>query len=228
MKWKLYFFIAFVGLVIMIAFRWSEYYAAAPISGQVVDAQTNEPIPGVNIVVLWTTYTGSHDHPEGLIEVKESVTDAQGRYSIEGWGPLRNPYSGAMRTYVPRMFLFHPEYYPLIKSNVDPNELNSPLGWAPEFVARPFYWNGKTFSLEKAIDKQRFSSQIRTMSSVAMFLYFPIDCAWNKAALFLRKVDEVRERAVAEGYNMMHFPTLDNVRRSEQCGNVSAILGEKK
>lgn len=227
MIWPRYALMALVGVVIMIAFRWSEYYAAAPISGQVVDAQTNEPIPGVNIVLQWAVSSGSHDHREGLLEVKEAVTDAHGLYAIEGWGPLRNPFSGALRAYQPEMIVFHPAYYPRLLSNIDPN-LDPSLGWAPEFVAMPFYWNGKTITLEKATNKQQFSSLVSTMSTEARLLYFPIDCAWTKAALFLRKVDEIRERAVAEGYNIMQFPTLDNVRRNEQCGNVSAILGEKK
>lgn len=225
MKWRVYAFFGVMGGVI--ALFWSEFYTAAPISGQVVDAQTQQPIPGVNIVVLWTVTSGSHDHREGLIEVKEAVTDAQGRYTIDGWGPLRNPLPGAIRAYEPGMIVFHPEYYPSVLHNIDPNG-DPPFGWATEFLAMPFYWNGGVIALQKSTNKAQFSSQVSSMSSFAWFLYYPSDCAWVKAAHFLKRVDEIRKRAVTEGYNPMDFTSLENVQRSGQCGDVNVILGDIK
>ena len=204
-----------------------EYYAAEPIVGQVVEVATNEPIPGANIVVLWEITTGSHDHGEGLIEVKEAVTDAQGRYRIEGWGPVRNPWPGKMRAYQPIMFVFHPSFYPSILQNVDPVGPIQ-MGWAPQLAAMPFYWNGRVITLERALDKSRIYRQLEMVQSAAMFLYKPQRCEWVNAVHFLNAVEQFRLRAYEHGFEPSQFRTLDNVRLSSSCGDVELILGEKK
>ena len=61
-----------------------------PITAQVLDAQTNQPIPGAIVLGVWTTkgegIFGAHA-PTKLVGVQEVETDAQGRFTLErpGW-----------------------------------------------------------------------------------------------------------------------------------------------
>lgn len=57
---------------------------AASLKGQVVDARTGEPIQGAVVVGVWTRvagWPGLHHHE--LIAVKETETDAEGRFALE-------------------------------------------------------------------------------------------------------------------------------------------------
>ena len=66
-------------------------YTIEPIEAWAVDAETGEPIEGANVVATWALYT---DHWHGstfyeMLEVKEAVTDKNGRFSFPGFR-LRN------------------------------------------------------------------------------------------------------------------------------------------
>jgi len=62
---------------------------AGTLRGQVLDAQTGQPIAGAVILGVWTKVAGlpGLTHTE-LVGVKESETDAQGHFEIERLGGL--------------------------------------------------------------------------------------------------------------------------------------------
>lgn len=223
----------FILIVVAVTITMSrvEFYASEPITGQVIEAETNKPVADANIVFLWESVTGSHDHREGLIEVREAVTDADGRYSVEGWGPMRNPWSGHMKADQPQMIIFHPYFYPKFMHNeapIGPFDTLKPTGRAKEFAAIPFYWNGRVVTLEKAQDKVAFYSQLGTMQNAARLLYVPQKCEWVKAARFLIAVEKFRLRANEDGYEPLQYRTLDNLRLRNSCGDAELILGERR
>lgn len=85
-------------------------FGGPPFHGQVIDAETNEPLGGAIIVVVWRkTVRLSMEGRQVLHEVAEAVTDAEGRFSVEdnpSWNlnPLTqlDPY--------PEIGIFHPGY----------------------------------------------------------------------------------------------------------------------
>ena len=68
----------------------STAYSAKPITATVVDAETGQPIEGVNVVAHWVlhgpTWVSAAD-----LELTEAVTDKDGRFHIPGWGPKSIP-----------------------------------------------------------------------------------------------------------------------------------------
>ena len=62
---------------------------AGTLKGQVVDAQTGQPIEGAVVLGVWTKYAGfpGLQHTE-LVAVKETETDAEGRFALETAGSL--------------------------------------------------------------------------------------------------------------------------------------------
>lgn len=86
--------------------------------GTVLDEETGLPLVDAVLVVVWWTkpYIG-FEHPRYFHEVKEALTDANGKFSLEAspainWNPLR---------YVdrpPTIIIYKPGYRPLMETTV--------------------------------------------------------------------------------------------------------------
>ncbi len=55
-----------------------------PISGKVVDAETNAPIEGAVVLVEWTKTHGIGDRSTEVYKVQEIISDKEGNISLEG------------------------------------------------------------------------------------------------------------------------------------------------
>ncbi len=147
----------FFGVMLIVAMLQScstipDTYTAEPIRGKVIDAETKLPLEGVNVLAYWPTYTGSHEHYEGSIEIKEAVTDAKGEYLIPGWGPKKNPNPGWLRKRnAPIMLFFKPWYGPQNYFNGVEKSLSNPEYVGPHLQAE---MNGRTveLTLDTSID----------------------------------------------------------------------------
>ncbi|MGK0296757.1 MAG: hypothetical protein ACI9XC_000350 [Gammaproteobacteria bacterium] len=103
----------FLLLVWVIFFRLPISYSALPISGKVVDADTGEPLENAIVIAVWELEQGfglEGTIPSGYMNVTEVVTDKEGKYFIEGWGPLRRPSGGYLGHYAPRLIVFKDGY----------------------------------------------------------------------------------------------------------------------
>lgn len=82
-------------------------YQFAPIEAWVVDAETGKPIEGAVVTANWELVKGSFDGPRyyGQLEVKETVTDANGRFAFDGFS--KEDSSGAeLRGSDPQILIF--------------------------------------------------------------------------------------------------------------------------
>lgn len=78
-----------------------------PFRGQVVDAETNEPLAGAHVMALWVREPPSLHYQQWVYEARETVTDAEGRFEI--------PYERRWLTAwvkAPRIDVFMPGYGP--------------------------------------------------------------------------------------------------------------------
>lgn len=62
---------------------------SGPIRARVLDAETRQPIPGAVVLGVWTKIVGPLLYHHELVGVRETETDAQGRFELE-----RLPSSG--------------------------------------------------------------------------------------------------------------------------------------
>lgn len=71
----------------------SEYYMPDSIQGVIRDSQTGEPIEGVVAVLSFgvSGYKGLHGFQDKTLFIAESVSDEEGNYGFEPWGPVQNP-----------------------------------------------------------------------------------------------------------------------------------------
>jgi hypothetical protein len=98
------------------------FYRGAEIKGQVVDADTKEPIEGVVVVAKWELYCanpvdGSHCK---VLHVYEAVTDKEGRYSMPSWGPKMRPRKTYLTHFDPYTLYFKKGYEASWLINSDP------------------------------------------------------------------------------------------------------------
>lgn len=97
---------------------------AATFSGTVVDADTGQPIEGAVVVAKWMEELATPAGPsQGLKDVKETLTDKEGRWEIKGpkgrdvgkVGALTSFLTGATITTPPEFIIYKPGYCPYPK-----------------------------------------------------------------------------------------------------------------
>jgi len=124
---------------------WS--YIAKPIEGRVVDKDTGQPVTGAVVVAQWILATPPDGEEKDYFVVIETVTDAEGKYRIPGWGPESRPRSRWLDKYDPALEVFKPGYWPEGLANRPEGVLGAP-GINPRGTkVREAYWNGKDIQL---------------------------------------------------------------------------------
>jgi hypothetical protein len=153
MKW----IIGIVGIILLVVLGisvregllgfepWS--YVAKPIEGRVVDKETGQPVQGAVVVAQWILATPPEGEEKDYFVVIETVTDAEGRYRIPGWGPQVRPRSRWLDKYDPAIEVFKPGYWPEGLANRPAGVVGAP-GINPRGTkVREAYWNGKDIEL---------------------------------------------------------------------------------
>lgn len=85
-------------------------YVDGPYRGRVFDPATGRPIEGAAVLAVWRTESGLFvPHPiESVHDAKETVTDAQGNFTLEGTKNVTlNP---TFRVKTPEVLVFKPGY----------------------------------------------------------------------------------------------------------------------
>lgn len=98
-------------------------YSAKPITATVVDAESGEPLEGVNVVAHWVMHDPAW-RSAGDLELMEAVTNKEGKFHIPGWGPRAIPSDLPMGTRLgnddPGLILFKSGYKVAGLSNMSP------------------------------------------------------------------------------------------------------------
>lgn len=122
-------------------------YSAKAVRGAVVDDVTGEPLAGVVVVAQWElvreVVPGFVNKSYGdRLQIAETVTDANGRYEIAGWGPLARPPWTHLEHRDPLISFFKAGYYPWSVTN----ELRTSYS---RDAVRTSQWDGQTVRLRK-------------------------------------------------------------------------------
>ena len=127
----------------------SNSYSAKPIEAWVVDAETKQPLEGVNVVAHWGLSYGLEGGGSDTLTVSEAVTDKNGRFYFPGWGPKEVPKhlppEARLKNIDPVVILFKSgyRYRPLAREHDTFME-----GWHGPST-RNFFMNGQKIELSK-------------------------------------------------------------------------------
>lgn len=194
-------------------------YTASPIDARVVDAQTGQPVAGASIIANWQLVTGSLDgeRKRGQLEVKETTTDAEGRFHFDGF-TKPNPTLGELRDQDPQILIFKPGYRPKRITNDYGTRTPVLIG-----ATRASQANGTTIGL------QRYAADPAEERQTA-YEHFKIDvepiiadCQWKKIPNALLAMTRERERikSVAPG-KYVDLPTISTADGfAQRCGSAT-------
>lgn len=109
-------------------------YSAKEIHGQIVDAETGEPIEGAVIVAQWILFEIGVGHRKRL-HIEETVTDKGGHYVIPAWGPKPHPPFTELDREDPMLAIFKTGYAPLrLYNRIDRSDSVRVSDWGGKVV----------------------------------------------------------------------------------------------
>jgi hypothetical protein len=199
-------------------------YHAEAIEGWVVDAATEKPVEDVVIVARWTA-----DHPMtgGEIEqvqIFETVTDKDGRYTFPAWGPKWSTSVGVMRYRSPEISLFKAGYLPRGVSN---------SLYFDRKIISSFSYNKQKLKLERFTGTLREYASSLSLSDLKNSLWKAghdggSPCGWKSFPRMLRALDALDaefHRAGIYGGSVVDTLRANDARLIKaNCGSINELL----
>jgi len=120
---------------------------SAAVTATVVDEETNAPLEGVAVVGKWPNIRGTFagSSPAGIIEIKEVMTDAQGKFTLPGWWKSGEGIaSPGLTSTGPQIYLYKAGYWPRRLQNPS-EQYDQVIMWPDAWRSD---WDGKTIRLK--------------------------------------------------------------------------------
>ena len=193
-----------IGVILLLQACAPPVYYARQIHGQVIDAQTGEPIERAIIVAQWILFhqgLGDSWHKSRL-RVVETVTDKNGYYTISGSPMVRIIPFTELDRYDPKLSVFKKGYRP--SSFINKKDRNSPI--------RSSDWDGKilrlklpTASIEKQANKLGifFNGIYKGGGKIE----------WRNFPRMLLAMYEETQRFKVKGIDPMLLPSVPNISK---------------
>jgi hypothetical protein len=202
-------------------------YYAKPTAATVVDAETGEPLEGVNVVAHWAVLSVT-GRGAGDLELTEAVTDKEGKFYIPGWGPKSLdsdlPRGSRLGKDAPALTFFKSGY--LVRSvgnNLQPLHLSDPSDTGPS--VRYSDWDGKTIKLKKNIGSlEQYASSVELAGSVDQSFH----CPWKMIPRLYAALMKEKERLDRLGVRN-YLPSMGHMElyfKNAKCGSAKEFFKE--
>jgi len=184
----------------------AQTYSARPITATVVDAETGEPLEGVNVVAHWVLHNRMTWKGAGDLELLETVTNKEGKFHFARWEgkapPNDWPYETRLGNADPIMILFKSGYKPGGAGNyLQPERLLS----ENHTWERYSDWDGKVIKLEKV--KGNLEAYASAAGGIMTGVGSGIECAWKKTPRIYASL--IKERQRLDSLSVRNYlPTL--------------------
>ena len=158
MKWNhLFTVIPLAAIVFLASCATSLTYSAKEIHGQIVDADSDQPIEGAVVVAQWVLFEAGigHGGHKGRLHIYETVTNKDGRYFIPAWGPKAHPPMTELDNRDPEILIF--------KSQYEPKTLYNHV--MREGSVRFSDWDGKTVKVKRVsdeVDLEKYAARLNS------------------------------------------------------------------
>ena len=197
-------------------------YSAEAIDARVIDADTKQPLEGVNVVAHWVLHFGMEGGQRTDLELMEAVTDKNGRFHFPAWGPkpipAGLPWEARMKDQDPAIHLFKSGYWSKGLSNDRPG----PYADAGPSV-RTSEWNGKTIEMKK------FEGDLKLYGSFVSGVLTSVSyggCRWKNIPRIIVALDKESDRLLKQ-HIVTGLPTIDKIEDISvdgSCGSVKEFF----
>ncbi len=198
-------------------------YRGAAIEGRVVDAETQQPVKDVVVVVEWILEAKWALHPQtlGRLLLQETVTDEQGHYRFPPWGPLR-AQEGVIDRSAPRLNFYKRGYKFTALSNC--------CDYEPPYVDLPdpliSVWDRKTIELPPFKSKltwEDYSTEVIEASD--LYSLDETKCDWQQMPRMTSELMKRRQDYLKEGV-VTSLPYRSLLYRNAKCADPEQFLEE--
>lgn len=206
----------------------SPAYIAKDIKGQVVDAETGQPIEGVNVMANWQLVqsTLDSDRMKGQLKIMETVTDEQGRFHFDGFIAFNWP-NKFLRNSDPQVIFF--------KSGYEHERVNNDYpraGTKTPGILRKAAVDGKVVTLKKINLREK---ALKSKGDLMFYTQFKIDideittlakeCEWKKIPKFILAMDAEKKK-IKDLYPLAYIGLvgIDDIRANPECGSPASFF----
>jgi hypothetical protein len=203
------------------AYLYLSVWYSPSIDGRVVDATTGLPVVSAVVVASWTI-TGYEGFPVRELAVRETVTNSNGDFEIDAWGPRSNFGYGHLGAEQPLVRIAADGYIPAIFDNRPENDVIP--GLAKSIVLARF--DGEVVRLSRAEpDDPAYVSALQQLARSMDFAYRANDCEWRVVPRMLVKLHRAKERGEDAGHGNF-LSLVEHVGGRERCGNPTEFFRE--
>jgi len=201
----------------------SVFVSGKEIKGRVVDYATKQALIDVTIVVTWLATTA-----DGLgiipVNIKETVTDDKGRYSLPSWGPVKLPIGTTMRSYVPEILMFKEgyefKYLKNIRRPIRGKNIVVVSDWGDKEIGIRAAGKDIVINLGRRV-VSRQGMRLRSVLGEYVWTFVHQECQWRRLPImtraFYREADKYRIKGIFEPYDYLNqFMPKDN--KADTCG----------
>jgi hypothetical protein len=192
------------------------YYKILDIDAQVIDAETRAPIPGAVVVANWEMerqpiFFAEEYTYQGQLEVRETVTDGNGRFHFKGFIHLNPLMIEDLGTSDPHLVIFKAGYQYLERGG----------SYDGTGIVRDPAWNRRTLELQKDHDEwsvnRVYSPYLGLNSALSRLLD---ECYWKDIPHMMIAMSEEHQR-LAAAYSPSisdSLMTIENMEAGGHCG----------
>lgn len=163
-----------VGLPLLWIVWWPPFYMAKSIEGQVIDADTGQPVQSVIITVNWQLTGGIWaSMAMGQMNIMETTTDENGRFKFPPWGPKLRPLFTVLLS-EPQLIFFK-EGYEFIKLQ---NGTRSRPG---KMISRDSKWDKQVIKMKKFQGNlNEYARHLEDLGWSLEWAYTEKECEWKE------------------------------------------------
>lgn len=190
-----------------------------PITGVILDSDSELPIEDVVVVALWKLQASKNSiTTTGVMKIQEVSTNEEGKYYMPGWFGFKPSffpiYRQEMHFDTPELYLFKRQYHYGVLINRDYNDSSG-----------GFKWNAQTFKLKK-MQESEYKDMLNTLYKKHFFSLMIIEdneCIWHKIPKFINetKYDYFGNEITFENdkKTMTLFEILSERNKRNNCGD---------
>ncbi|MCY7387277.1 MAG: carboxypeptidase-like regulatory domain-containing protein [Burkholderiales bacterium] len=211
----------------------SPVYTIEPFEAWAVDAESGDPIEGANVVATWALFEdGWHGHHfREMLEVKETVTDKNGRFAFPGF-KLYNPRLDNLME-DPKIIIFKPGYEFARRTNGCGEGAQGDCRWATRIAViagQKVKMKKVDYSLAGRVASPLTGMQRDLYTGLSTQMDYVLEsCETKKIPLFYQAIQAEELQLKSAGlYSRNSLPSVQG-RHELRCGlRNEAFTGQKK